>query len=129
MWYASRTLFLIENEYRKFAVMLEDRDLSKSGYVMRLASLQSILKEAKSYLEEAFKTSAYNFLTKSALRPARGETYFRDFLGLNDTDLFGKPIQRDEVCPEIKKNYIITKILSSGFILFVRTLCLAPLRL
>ena len=60
MWYASRTLFLIENEYQNYLHMRTKNEnvVSDKDFVERFESLQSILFEAKSYLQEAFENGA-----------------------------------------------------------------------
>lgn len=90
MWYASRTLFLIENESQNLYRS------SKVKYANNLRSLNDILKEAKSYLKDAFENEATGFLLRSAVRDGNTKTYFRDFLGLNDTSLSGKPESNDD---------------------------------
>lgn len=97
LWYASRTLFLINNEYEKV-------ENFKSGKldetrVKRLKSLENVFSEAKSYLETAFENSATSILlTKAIPVTDTNETsvYFRDFLGLNDTSVLGKPESNNE---------------------------------
>jgi hypothetical protein len=93
LWYSSRTLFLINNEYLKLEQTPAAVD---EHYRSHLAALKDVFAEAKSYLEEAFKTTATAFLFEKKLTPTPGHTYFRDFLGLNDTNVFGKPEANDE---------------------------------
>jgi hypothetical protein len=96
LWYASRTLFLLTNQYNKYDDMIARNDLSDKEFVQRLASMQSVFLQAKSYLEDAFKTTATEYLFAKKLTPQPGHTYFRDFIGLNDTTVFGKPVSNDE---------------------------------
>lgn len=97
MWYASRTLFLIENEYQKFSHMAAHKDehYDEAKFV-HLSSLRDILTEAKFYLEDTFKTTVTKFLLREAVKASANQTYFRDFLGMNDTSIFGKPVSHDE---------------------------------
>jgi hypothetical protein len=99
MWYASRTLFLIENEYQRYLYIIKNDNVeSNKDFVERFKSLQSILFEAKSYLEDAFENAATQDLLKWSIPvdSTRTQVYFRDFLGLNDTSLFNKPEQNNE---------------------------------
>jgi hypothetical protein len=92
MWYASRSLFLIENEFQYFNAQIEPPE-----YMENLKDLKDILTEARSYLKDAFENEATRFLLSSAIKDEKtGFTYFRDFIGLNDTDVFGKPKENDE---------------------------------
>ena len=98
MWYASRTLFLIENEYQKFMYNVENGIKDDVAYLNRFKALQDVLFEAKSYLEDAFENSATQFLFKWSIPVGNqnNQVYFRDFLGLNDTNLFDKPDPKDD---------------------------------
>jgi hypothetical protein len=81
LWYTSRTLFLIENELDNVS------DLKLKG----------IFQEAKDYLSTAFEGAATDFLLKNVnYDEASKGTYFDDFLGLNDTNIFGKPTPSGE---------------------------------
>ena len=74
LWYTSRTLFLLENEL--------DNVLD--------VNLKKIFQEAKDYLTRAFEGTATDFLFKNVNYESSKETFFDDFLGLNDTNVFGK---------------------------------------
>jgi hypothetical protein len=91
LWYSSRTLFLIENEYKKFEYMIQTNDVSEIEHLKRLRDLSDILQEAKYYLQVAFENEATDDLFKKLIRVDDNNVYFRDFLGLNDTNIFGKP--------------------------------------
>jgi hypothetical protein len=81
LWYTSRTLFLLENELDNVS------DLKLKG----------IFQEAKDYLSTAFEGAATDFLLKNVnYDEASKGTYFDDFLGLNDTNIFGKPTPSGE---------------------------------
>lgn len=91
LWYASRSLFLIDNELKK---------QTAPGFLLNngssAANLKDILAEARVYLKNAFENDVTEFLLRSAVNSTdQSMTYFRDFLGLNDTDLFGKPVIND----------------------------------
>jgi hypothetical protein len=78
LWYASRTLFLLTNELLP----------SQNRYA---DPLKSILAEAQAYLQDTFE----NYVTAELKQKAKyggdqSELYYDDFLGLNDTNLFGK---------------------------------------
>lgn len=94
LWYASRSLFLIENEIEKFIY------LTKNGrsevYFDTFSGISEILLEAKSFLQDAFETKATEYLLKWQIQDGPGKTHFRDFLGLNDTNIFGKPEPKNE---------------------------------
>ena len=98
MWYASRTLFLIENEYQKYIHCKQQNSASNNEFIIRFESLQAILFEAKFYLQEAFENAATQDLLKWSIPTdsSRSQIYFRDFLGLNDTSVFNKPEQNNE---------------------------------
>ncbi|CAF0912293.1 unnamed protein product [Brachionus calyciflorus] len=83
LWYASRTLFLIESEAKKMSFLNND-------------NLESVLLEAKSYLQDAFETKATEFLLNWQIKDGVDKTHFRDFIGLNDTNLFGKPESKND---------------------------------
>ena len=74
LWYTSRTLFFLENELDNVVDV----------------KLKAIFLEAKGYLQVAFEGAATDFLFKTVKYEDEKETYFDDFLGLNDTDVFGK---------------------------------------
>ncbi|RNA02512.1 hypothetical protein BpHYR1_046433, partial [Brachionus plicatilis] len=94
LWYASRTIFLIENEIEKFI------HLRKKGvhheYYGSLESISDILLEAKGYLQDAFENKATEYLSKWQIPDGPDKGYFRDFLGLNDTNIFGKQDPKNE---------------------------------
>lgn len=94
LWYASRSLFLIENELQKLNSPLVT-DPNEQGFLNNLRALKDILTEAKDYLKEAFENDVTGFLVRTAVNATSESTYFRDFLGLNDTDIFGKPVTND----------------------------------
>jgi hypothetical protein len=95
MWYASRILFLIENEFQN--LLSSKRTRVVVDYLENLDDLKDILSEAKFYLQNAFENEATSFFLKSAIRVEKSNvTYFRDFLGLNDTSLTGKPESNDD---------------------------------
>jgi hypothetical protein len=98
MWYASRTLFLINNEYERFLYLMKNGENSDLEFLENFSSLKNILLEAKSYLEEAFENVATKYLFEWGipLDSAHSVVYFRDFLGLNDTSLFGKHESNDD---------------------------------
>ncbi|RNA10229.1 transmembrane [Brachionus plicatilis] len=75
LWYTSRTLFLLENEFRSSSVP---------------KSIGDVLTEAKSYLSKALEKEATNFFLAKAQRDHEGHIFFEDFLGVDDTDIFGK---------------------------------------
>ena len=62
----------------------------------RLRDLSDILQEAKYYLQVAFENEGTNDLFEKAVRVDDNNLYFRDFLGLNDTTIFGKPEQNND---------------------------------
>lgn len=82
MWYASRTLFLIENQLQNNQQQL-------------IGDLQRILAEAKGYLQVAFENRVSNLLLATAIKDSVDTAYFVDFLGLNDTNVFDKPSPSD----------------------------------
>ena len=90
LWYASRTLFLLENEFQKFEKSNEIKQIKDSN---RFNSLKDVLEEAKFYLKDAFEGVVSDLLIKSVNREEsiNDEAYFCDFLGLNDTNILGKP--------------------------------------
>jgi hypothetical protein len=96
LWYSSRTLFLIENEYKKFEHLIVKNDDNDVEHLKRLSDLSDILKEAKFYLQTAFENEGTNDLFEKAVRVDDNNVYFRDFLGLNDTTIFGKPESNDD---------------------------------
>ena len=59
----------------------------------RFNSLKDVLEEAKSYLQDAFQVVVSDLLIKSVIREESidDEAYFCDFIGLNDTNILGKP--------------------------------------
>ena len=82
LWYASRSLFLIENEQRRRANGSEQ--------------IAPAVLAVKAYFEEAFEVHATAFLfAKRVTDAATGRFYFRDFLGLNDS-VFGQPEQNED---------------------------------
>ena len=98
LWYASRTLFLLENEFQRFDSMKKSFGL-EDDFVKRFQLLEDIFAEAKGYLKEAFEKSATEFLISSAIKdkdPAG--SYFCDFLGMNDTNIFGKQEPSNDDC-------------------------------
>jgi hypothetical protein len=99
MWYASRTLFLIENEYQRYSCIIKNVNVeSNKDFVELFESLQPILFEAKSYLEEAFENAVTEDLIKWSIPvdSTRTQIYYRDFLGLNDTSFFNEPEKNNE---------------------------------
>ena len=74
LWFTSRTLFLLENELDNVVD----------------AKLKEILKEAKGYLTTTFENTVTQFLFKNARYENGNQAYYDDFLGLNDTNVFGK---------------------------------------
>lgn len=95
MWYASRSLFLINNELRKLASPTEYQ--IEQAFLDNLGALKDILIEARGYLQDAFENDVTAYLFANAVNGStQSSTYFRDFLGLNDTDLFGKPVHNND---------------------------------
>lgn len=90
LWYTSRTLFLIDNELQ-FLHWGQGDQAHKSN----LKRLEDILSEARGYLKEAFENDVTEYLIRNVVNATAQATYFRDFLGLNDTDFFGKPVHSD----------------------------------
>lgn len=82
---------MIENELQKLYAPSE----AEPWLVENLNRLQDVLKEAKSYLQDAFENDVTSFLMHTAVNDSDGSTRFRDFLGLNDTNAFGKPVSND----------------------------------
>ena len=94
LWYASRTLFLIENEIGKYFYFTK---IGKTDeYFTSLESVRDILLEAKAYLQDAFENKATQYLLKWKINDGQEKTHFRDFIGLNDTNIFGKPDPKNE---------------------------------
>jgi hypothetical protein len=56
-----------------------------SKFMSNLEKLREILLKAKSYLQPVFENEVSLYLYKNCVRMGPGRTYFRDFLGLNDT--------------------------------------------
>lgn len=52
--------------------------------------LKKILEEARSYLKEAYEFTVTSFLLEKRIEVDSKSVYFRDFLGLNDTDKRGR---------------------------------------
>lgn len=100
MWYASRTLFLIENEYQNYMNLLNSNNKEHVAFVKRFRALKPILEEALSYLQPAFEIFATVDLFKWTRidEKDKTKTYFCDFLGLNDTTLFGKHVETNDDC-------------------------------
>jgi hypothetical protein len=71
--------------------MIQTNDVSEIEHFKRLRDLSDILHEAKYYLQVAFENEATDDLFKKSIRVDDNNVYFRDFLGLNDTNIFGKP--------------------------------------
>jgi len=91
LWYASRSLFFLENELTQIEFNTDKR------FVEHFNSLKDILVEAKSYLQDAFENTATEYLLKSNNKENLG-TYFCDFLGQDDKDLFGRPEKNKDDC-------------------------------
>merc|ERR550539_112211 len=96
LWYASRTLFLIDNEYERYTnfkqTPLSELSEETQGFVQRFESLEDILMEAKGYLQKAFEETATIDLLKRA-KKSDGDlqlTYFTDFLGQDDKGVLGE---------------------------------------
>lgn len=77
MWYASRSLFLIENEFKKVSYMSQNGQYE--DYFKSFSQLEDILIEAKSYLEDAFQNEGTSNLLKWAVRESSSRVHFRDF--------------------------------------------------
>lgn len=81
-WYSSRTLFLIETELR-------------NGQVNH--RLKPLINEVKSYLKESLEINVSKYFLESYKTDSVG-TYFCDFLGRSDTDMFGKYKEYSDDC-------------------------------
>lgn len=88
LWYASRSLFLIESELKKFNQQKQSDSLEE--YFTNFQKLEKILSESKKYLQNAFENAVTRFLIDSRINNRENETFFRDFIGLNDTNIFGR---------------------------------------
>lgn len=88
LWYASRTLFLIESELNKFKFV--NHTGKNEDYMINFDKLEKLLNEVKKYLEDAFENWVTNYLINSSIDDGKNTTFFRDFIGLNDTNIFGK---------------------------------------
>jgi hypothetical protein len=98
LWYASRTLFLIENEMANYEHLRANAPSENAMFLRLMDALRDILMEAKGYLQDAFENEATHFFEHSVVYTdsSRSKGYFRDFLGLNDTSIFGKPESSDD---------------------------------
>ena len=88
LWYASRCLFLIESELKKFQLQKNTDTIEE--YFINFDKLEKILSESKKYLQNAFENAVTKFLIDSSIKTKQNETFFRDFIGLNDTNIFGR---------------------------------------
>ena len=91
LWYASRSLFFLENELTHIGFNTDEQ------FVKHFNSLKDILVEVKSYLQDAFENTVTEYLLKSYSRENFG-TYFCDFLGQDDKDIFGRPEKNKDDC-------------------------------
>ena len=89
LWYSSRSLFLIENELQKLDPA---NGVDDEPFLKNLKRLEDVLSEARDYLKSVFEKDVTDFLLNAAVNESSGSTYFRDFLGLNDTNVFGHPV-------------------------------------
>ncbi|RNA27111.1 transmembrane [Brachionus plicatilis] len=94
LWYASRTLFLIESELKKFYYF--NKIGKYEEYFLDFEKLENILIEAKHFLQDTFETAVTRFLVNSSIQDGRNKTFFRDFIGLNDTNIFGKQESKND---------------------------------
>jgi hypothetical protein len=106
LWYASRTLFLLECENQKYMYLMKQNNLinnaenaEKIAYIKRFRALKPVFDEARLFLQDAFETSATDDLMQWKRNDGNpNEMYFCDFLGMNDTDMFGHPTQTKDDC-------------------------------
>ncbi len=86
LWYASRTLFLIESQQRYRSLANE--------------TIEPSILTVKAYLQEAFEMHATSFLLAQRVNETTSSGslryYFHDFLGLNDTNILGKRIKNED---------------------------------
>jgi hypothetical protein len=84
LWYASRILFLLTNELAQTQNPIDE-------------PLRSIMTEAYDYLHDTFEDYVTNGLIGKAKHDHdHSESYFDDFLGLNDTNEFGEVVPTGE---------------------------------
>lgn len=96
LWYTSRTLFLLENEFQEFNKLDSKKDTKHQN---NFASLKEIFAIAKSYLKETFENSVTEFLFQKQIKSeSNNEVYFCDFLGQGDKNILGKPEASNDDC-------------------------------
>jgi hypothetical protein len=106
LWYASRTLFLLETETQNYMYLMKQNNLinnaenaEKIAFIRQFRALKPIFEEAKSYLLDAFETTTtLNLLNWKRNDSNPNEMYFCDFLGMNDTDILGKHHESKDDC-------------------------------
>lgn len=86
LWYTSRTLFHLENEFQQ--------DMYQS---VSFRKLEDVFEEAYSYLKETFETTVTDFLLANQ-KKGEQEAYFCDFLGADDTNILGMKEPTNDDC-------------------------------
>ncbi len=91
LWYTSRTLFFLENEFQNYENLAKLNKPKDQIFLKHFSSMYQVLDQAKSYLNVTFQGVVTNFLIDNQIKSelSSDEVYFCDFLGRDDTDIIG----------------------------------------
>jgi hypothetical protein len=101
LWYSSRTLFLLNSQFAKYDYLKscdEEELIKNSEFMVNFKKLEPIYNQVKETLEDAFENTVTNDLNKWKRVDEKKQFYYCDFLGLNDTNIFGKPDPHEDDC-------------------------------
>ncbi len=100
LWYTSRTLFLLENEFQSFEQLAKLNKPEDRRYLEHFSSMYHIFDQARSYLNGTFQGAVTDFLVDNQIKSESSddEVYFCDFLGRDDKDAFGRKEPSKDDC-------------------------------